>query len=831
MWLPRGLKLDQFVTVDESKWLVRSANFYEALANDHFQHTFQHGHPGVTIMWAGTLGYVLTFPDYPQVTPGQFNWTDYQFDDFLAAQGYSSLQMLAIGRSLIVLMAALALGVAFLMALRLLGWLPSIIGFGLIVLDPFQIGLARVMHPDSLLSVFMFLSGLAYLSYLFTGRRRRDLVLSAVAAALTLLTKTPGIFLLPLVGLFAIIETFYFVMGQSGWQWRDFVRMHTIGRALLPLAAWVLIAVGVYVLLWPALWVAPRATLAEVMDISGDYAEQGHSSPIFFAGQIFNGDPGTWFYPITWLWRTTPIVMAGLLLTVVAFVLRWAIVKPSRVKFTALGVFLWAVFFVVFMNLGAKKFDRYLLPVYMPLDLLAGIGWAAAVYRLHTARAVWIARYAAPGLAVIVLVAQGAFTLPTYPYYLSYYNPVMGGSKRAPDVMFIGWGQGLDQAARYLNETIDTDTASVASWYPRGPFSFFYKGVTDSNRGTWESDYSVIYAHQWQRELPSRRMMHYFNSLTPEQSFTINNIEYARVYDMREAPLADYTVDFGDAIRLVYYDTFSGAMHPGQKWDMTMYFVKQAPIDKSLNILVRLVNQEGDEILRIDGWPDGESTKGLDIGELLRDNSYELEITEDTPPGLYRIEVSFYDPATLDHLPVTSANTGETLPDPYLLDYLIIGDLPQEPTRPLDPPADLGGQVALLGADLLDGESNPIRRNPPAYRPGDTVDLRLFWRALAYMYTDYTAFVHVLGPDGQVVAQHDQRPMNGFLPTSYWPPNQVIADDYAIEIPADAPPGDYQVLVGLYDLETMDRLPVYARWRTQRRRRGGAHLCGAVATQ
>ncbi len=71
VWLPRGLKLDQFVTVDESKWLVRSANFYEAIANGHVQHTFQHGHPGVTIMWAGTLGYMLAFPDYPQVTPGQ----------------------------------------------------------------------------------------------------------------------------------------------------------------------------------------------------------------------------------------------------------------------------------------------------------------------------------------------------------------------------------------------------------------------------------------------------------------------------------------------------------------------------------------------------------------------------------------------------------------------------------------------------------------------------------------------------------------------------------------------------------------------------------------
>ncbi|MFN2201681.1 MAG: hypothetical protein ACK2UO_10760, partial [Caldilineaceae bacterium] len=200
--------------------------------------------------------------------------------------------------------------------------------------------------------------------------------------------------------------------------------------------------------------------------------------------------------------------------------------------------------------------------------------------------------------------------------------------------------------------------------------------------------------------------------------------------------------------------------------------------------------------------------KKWQAGELLRDNNYELEITDDTPPGIYRIEVSFYDPATLDHVPVTSANTGEVLSDPYLLDYLIIGNLPQKPLDSLKPQADLGGHIALLGADLMGDDGTAIARNHEAFAAGDTVNLRLFWRALSYMYTDYTAFVHVIGPDGQMALQHDQRPMNGFLPTSYWPPNQVIADDYALELPADALPGEYQVVVGLYDLATMDRLPV-----------------------
>jgi hypothetical protein len=201
-------------------------------------------------------------------------------------------------------------------------------------------------------------------------------------------------------------------------------------------------------------------------------------------------------------------------------------------------------------------------------------------------------------------------------------------------------------------------------------------------------------------------------------------------------------------------------------------------------------------------------TSQWQVGEILRDNSYEVEIPEGTPPGLYRMELTFYDPATLDHLPVTSAATGEALPEPYVLDYLIVGDLPEKTLNPLDPPADFGSQIALYGADLMDGSGQAVKNDQMAYRAGDTIDLRLFWRALAYMYTDYTAFVHLVGPDGKMVAQWDQRPLNGFLPTSYWPPRQVIADDYKVTIPAGAPPGDYQLVVGLYDLATMARLPV-----------------------
>ena len=142
-----------------------------------------------------------------------------------------------------------------------------------------------------------------------------------------------------------------------------------------------------------------------------------------------------------------------------------------------------------------------------------------------------------------------------------------------------------------------------------------------------------------------------------------------------------------------------------------------------------------------------------------------MDIPEGTPPGLYRMEISFYDPATFDHLPAVQVNTGRPVHDPYVLDYLLVGDWPPAPKGKLAAPVRLGDQVQLNAATSVDGQT---------LAPGDPVNVQLEWQALRYMHTDYTTFVQVLGPDGTPVVQGDDQPMHGFLPTSYWPPRQRI---------------------------------------------------------
>jgi hypothetical protein len=93
-------------------------------------------------------------------------------------------------------------------------------------------------------------------------------------------------------------------------------------------------------------------------------------------------------------------------------------------------------------------------------------------------------------------------------------------------------------------------------------------------------------------------------------------------------------------------------------------------------------------------------------------------------------------------------------------------------------------------------------------KPGETVKVDLTWRGLKSWPDNYTAFVHLLGPDGKVHGQIDQWPVQGTRPTSSWTAGQVVDDPYTITLPPDAPGGKYQVEVGWYLLSTLRRLNV-----------------------
>jgi len=108
----------------------------------------------------------------------------------------------------------------------------------------------------------------------------------------------------------------------------------------------------------------------------------------------------------------------------------------------------------------------------------------------------------------------------------------------------------------------------------------------------------------------------------------------------------------------------------------------------------------------------------------------------------------------------------------------------------------LGDKVVLLDYKL----EGPLRH-------GATIRLTLYWQALKEMEKDYTVFVHVVDGEGTVWGQWDSQPVSGERPTSGWERGEVIGDTYKVSIDVEGPREGYKIKVGVYLVETGERLP------------------------
>lgn len=117
----------------------------------------------------------------------------------------------------------------------------------------------------------------------------------------------------------------------------------------------------------------------------------------------------------------------------------------------------------------------------------------------------------------------------------------------------------------------------------------------------------------------------------------------------------------------------------------------------------------------------------------------------------------------------------------------------------------LGGEVRLLGRDMTFSDCQEYTGGS---NPDCMLDLVLYWQAEQKINTDYTVFVHVLGPDGQILGQRDAPPDNGAYPTSRWAAGEVVADPIRVPLPPDLPPGPLEVVAGMYRPDSGQRLPV-----------------------
>jgi 4-amino-4-deoxy-L-arabinose transferase-like glycosyltransferase len=756
IFVPRLLNLDVFLTIDEPLFLDHARQFAAGLSSGDFIQTLGIGYPGVTVAWwsAPVVGLAST-----------------------------ELGAYAAGRFVTAMITGILLLIMYGLSRSLVGRWSAFIGVILLALDPFMLSYSRLLHIEAILALLMTLAGLSCLLWLRNGRWGWVL-LAGLFAGLALLTKSTALLLGPMLGIVMIS------WAMATAQWRNPTWW---AAKLLGLAVVVFVALITFFILWPAMWVAPTQALNLTFNkLFTDQAAGTGNLGLFWMGR-FVEDPGTAFYPVAFLLKATPWLFIGLILNL------WFIIRPSSFNFrpTLIALWLFALTYLVLMTIASKKSIRYMLPAFPTFYLLTG--WA--FYQLGESVRQRIGKRRPkllPASYFLLLILLTLFTFIYHPYYFTYANPLVLGWRWAPQAVLIGWGEGLDEAARYLNAQ---PLRRVAAWY-ESIFPILYHGEVEPvvpQENLLTADRAVLYINQVQRDIPGPNIIHYFRTRRqPEYTVRLNGIEYAWVYpgpvvglnQPAAAPAFPFAGQFGDEAQLLGYN-----LHPqprsGDPLIITLYWRVLVPPSAERFVTLRLIDDQGRIWAQADSppvmglWPVARWKTGMFI-----EDAHQLDIPPGTPPGVYRLEVGLYDPASGQVLPATGQPVSQG-------GGLLLGQVPvawqvtsAAPVLARQTDARLAPNARLVGYNAV----------PAAATSGDVLSLRLAWKespnlaALWAVPNDFAGFIWRSANGQATPPQLDELP----LPIAEWGRGATLLSQHQIIVPPALESGTYELAVLLH---------------------------------
>ncbi|WP_170944086.1 glycosyltransferase family 39 protein [Leptolyngbya sp. BC1307] len=626
----RLLEVDVPINADEELWMYRGTAFALHLFEGDLAGTYLRHHPGVTNMWlTGSSMFLncLWHKLHPQF---------WGIDQPASVGACLNVMSFPIGlwilpRIFQAIVTAGCIVAIYDLVRRLIGRPIALMTIGLLMLEPFFLAYQRYLTTDALQSSFGAVGLLAMLLYLkqplgqvegATGRPRKWLLLSGVMTGLSILSKIPSVFVIPAVltwlivielrnGEAALSENHNFSpqgsFSRRGWprQGLDFVLwLMTIGMTAF--------------LIWPALWVAPIDTLTQLLT---GLREESTRGAFFYLGQTTDVI-GPSFYPLVLFYRLSPIFLLGLVIAVImAFRHRG---DRQHSVFLLLLMVIGSLWMLGMLSIIGSKIDRYISLVIPLLAVLSATGWVwlwteARVkpwQRLpisEPASGFFLGRSSGKGTApprrslaagmVGLLLVQSVVVVIYQPNYLTYFNPLAQLIYPAERVFMIGQGEGLDQAARWINRSPEAKDMTVAAWYASA-FHPYFEGnvvpipkVTETTSPLWLNTHRVaLYINQYQRDLPEREMLDYFSAQPLLHSVRFHGLDYVKIYPGPVATPGDLaaiaepqSVKVSDRIQFYGHELKGDRPTPDQALQVTTYweFADALPAESKLVLTLK----------------------------------------------------------------------------------------------------------------------------------------------------------------------------------------------------------------------------------------------------
>jgi len=490
------------INPDGVNWHYRSEQFVNGLKYFQFEKTYQHYHPGVTLMWITGIPIEIT-----KYIIGQ---KSYNNNNFLIFEGVAKYSLVFV-QLLLSLFSFYLLSKSKTLTLK-----SSILLLSILSLEPFFVGNSRLYHLDVLLTLFVF--NALILSYLYITENKlmpnKYLgILSGLFLALSFLTKSIGIGVVVFVLLYILFISF---INKKLYLNKFLVIL--FGFSFFTFA------------LFPALWKDPVFYLSEIFSESERVGvRNGHGQIIF--GE-YTTDGGLYFYPLVLLIKSSPFMLFGTLSFLVFSITNLIsyfhknisfskFIKASISKLKTLDWFL-VIFYLgyfIVMLFPTKKLDRYMIVLYPALAYLSYYGFTYFIGFFKKNSIVPL------GLLFISFIVYPLVF--SFPYYFTYFNPLFISAKNANNIIAQKpFGVGVYELKEYIVAKYGDvklgfiDTKPMETIYPASK-------VFDSRvEGTRKYDLLILGPNE---DIPEN-VLEDKVSFIKDDSLYINGLEYWRIY-------------------------------------------------------------------------------------------------------------------------------------------------------------------------------------------------------------------------------------------------------------------------------------------------------------
>lgn len=528
------LGLDE-INPDAVNWHYRSEQFIVGLKSKDFLKTYQHYHPGVTLMWI--MGMPIEIAR--QVNP---SLRVYNEGNFITQHTIAKASLVCIQLILTIL---IILGLK-----KIIGFKKALIATSIFSLEPFFLGNSRILHMDVLLALALVSSFIYAYKYTLTSSYK-DLLLCGFFCGFSFLTKSVGALAGISVALFLVFTAF---------------REKAFRKYIPKIGLFISFLVIVIIALFPALWVAPKYILEDIYNEGLRIGtRRGHDQILM--GE-YKDSAGLSYYPIVLALKTSPVIWVGVILCMALgisftaslissqrktdwekdnkgyrkpYLLERLIKSLSSTECRFL-VFTGLIYLVYFlgMSVASKKIDRYMIPLYPFLGLVCSLIYTKILDLIYQVRKERNSSYIPTAIVIffIFLIVTISYPIVTfYPYYFTYTNPFFGSSENANRI--IGqkpFGLGIPMLKETLINKYGEDI--TIGFIDRKPMSMIFpnsKLFDIRVDGTKKFNIIVLGPNE---NMPEN-VLGSKNTFTQNSSMYINGLEFYRIFTKDQVNVKD----------------------------------------------------------------------------------------------------------------------------------------------------------------------------------------------------------------------------------------------------------------------------------------------------